>query len=78
MHVEGSVQLAVPGDGQLLCAGDPIVDGLACVLLHLNIVKLTEIAEPLDKLGGNTSVELLNVNVERVSMPLLLSSAEFS
>lgn len=58
MHVEGSVQLAVSGDGQLFCAGDPVIDGLTRVLLHLNVVKLAEIAEPLDELGGDASVEL--------------------
>lgn len=65
VHIEGSVQLTVSSDGQLFCAGDPVIDGLTSVLLHLNIVKLTEIAEPLDELGGNASVELLNIKVER-------------
>lgn len=65
VHVEGSVQLAVSGDGQLFCAGDPVIDGLTRVLLHLNVVKLAEIAEPLDELGGDASVELLNLKVER-------------
>lgn len=66
VHVEGSVQLTIPGDGQLFCAGNSIIDGLTRILLHLNIVKLTEIAEPLDELGGNASVELLNLNVEKM------------
>lgn len=65
VHVEGSVQLTVPGDGQLFCAGDSIIDGLARVLLHLNIVKLTEVAKPFDELGCDASVELLNLNVEK-------------
>lgn len=63
VHVQGPVQLTVSGYGQLFCAGDPVVDGLAGVLLHLNVVKLTEIAKPLDQLRGNASVELLNSNV---------------
>lgn len=65
VHVQGPVQLAVSGDGQLFRTGDPVVDGLTCVLLHLNVVKLTEIAEPLDELRGDASVELLNLNIER-------------
>lgn len=65
VHVQSPVQLAVPGDGQLLRAGDPIVDGLPGVLLHLNVVEFPEVAEPLNELGGNTSVELSNSNVDR-------------
>jgi hypothetical protein len=60
---------------------------LTRILLHLDIVKLTEIAEPLDELRGNASVELLNLNVgkktkQNVSTPMLSSplllSVEFS
>lgn len=78
VHVEGSVQLTVSGDGQLFGAGDPIVDGLTRILLHLNIVKLTEIAEPLDELGGNASVELLNLNVENGEHAAALLLADFA
>lgn len=78
VHVEGSVQFTVSGDGQLFCAGDPIIDGLTCVLLHLNVVKLTEIAEPFDELGGNASVELLNLNVENGEHATALLLADFA
>lgn len=78
VHVERSVQLTVSGDGQLICAGDPVVDGLTRILLHLNIVKLTEIAEPLDELGGNASVELLNLNVENGEHATALLLADFA
>lgn len=65
VHVQGPVQLTVSGYRQLLSARDPVVDGLPCVLLHLNVVKLTEIAKPLDELRGNASVELLNLNSKK-------------
>lgn len=65
VHVQSPVQLTVSGYGQLFSTGDSIVDGLPCILLHLNVVKLTEIAKPLDELRGNASVELLNLNSER-------------
>lgn len=65
VHVQSPVQLTVSGYRQLFSAGDSIVDGLTRVLLHLNVVKLTEIAKPLDELRGNASVELLNLNIER-------------
>lgn len=65
VHVQSSVQLTVSGYRQLFSTGDPIVDGLTRVLLHLNVVKLTEIAKPLDELRGDAPVELLNLNVEK-------------
>lgn len=65
VHVQSPVELTVSGYGQLFSTGDSIVDGLTCVLLHLNVVKLTEIAKPLDELRGNASVELLNLNIEK-------------
>lgn len=63
VHVQSPVQLTVSGYRQLFGTGDSIVDGLTRVLLHLNVVKLTEIAKPLDELRGNASVELSNLNV---------------
>lgn len=65
VHVQGPVQLTVSGYRQLLSARDPVVDGLPRILLHLNVVKLTEIAKPLDELRGNASVELLNLNSKK-------------
>lgn len=65
VHVQGPVQLTVSGYRQLLSACDPVVDGLPRILLHLNVVKLTEIAKPLDELRGNASVELLNLNSKK-------------
>ena len=58
MHVEGSEELAVAADTQLLAPGDSVVDGLAGELLHLDVVELPEVAEPLDQLGGYAAVEL--------------------
>lgn len=65
VHVQSPVQLTVSGYRQLFSTGDSVVDGLTRVLLHLNVVKLTEIAKPLDELRGNASVELSNLNVEK-------------
>lgn len=59
VHVESPVQLTVSGYRQLFSACYTIIDSLTCVLLHLNVVELTEIAKPLDELRGNASVELL-------------------
>lgn len=74
VHVQSPVQLTVSGYRQLLSARDPVVDGLPCILLHLNVVKLTEIAKPLDELRGNASVELLNSNSKKdKSTDILLS-----
>jgi hypothetical protein len=73
MHVQSPVELTVSGYGQLFRTGDPIVDGLTRILLHLNVVKLTEIAKPLDELGSNASVELLNLNVEKGKNIAILS-----
>lgn len=58
VHVEGSVEFTVPSDGQFISAGHPIIDGLPGILLHLDVVELSEVAEPLDELGGNAPVEL--------------------
>ncbi len=58
MHVEGSEELAVAADAQLLGSSDAVVDGLAGELLHLDVVKLPEVAEPLDQLGGYAAVKL--------------------
>ena len=41
-------------------------------------LKLTEIAEPLDELGGNASVELLNLNVENGEHAAALLLADFA
>lgn len=65
VHVEGPVQLTVSGYRQLFSACYPIIDGLTCILLHLNVVELTEIAKPLDELRGNASVELLKCKEEK-------------
>lgn len=58
MHVEGSEELAVSADAQLLCSGDSVIDGLPGKLLHLNVVELPEVAEPLYQLGSYAAVKL--------------------
>lgn len=58
VHVEGSEELAVPADAQLLSTSDAVVDGLPGEFLHLDVVELPEVAEPLDQLGGDAAVKL--------------------
>ena len=58
MHVEGSEELAVAADTQLLGSSGAVVDGLAGKLLHLDVVELPEVAEPFDQLGGYAAVKL--------------------
>jgi hypothetical protein len=58
VHVEGSVELAVTADAHLLHPGDTVVDGLPGKLLHLDVVELSEVTEPLDELGRDATVEL--------------------
>lgn len=59
MGAEGTEQLWVPGDGQVFHVVDSIHDGLPGGLLHLNVVELTKVAEPLDELGSNAAIELV-------------------
>lgn len=58
VHVEGSEELAVPADAQLLSTSDAVVDGLPGEFLHLDVVELPEVAEPLDQLGGYAPIKL--------------------
>ena len=58
VHVESSEQLTVPRDGQSFHLVHSIHNGLASKLLHLDVVELPEVTEPLDQLGGNTAIEL--------------------
>lgn len=50
VHVESAEKLAVPAHAQLLCPRHTVVDGLPSKFLHLDVVKLTEVTEPLDQL----------------------------
>ena len=58
VHVERPEELGVTAHRQLVCRGHPLVDRLPGELLHLNVVELPEVAEPLDQLGGDASIEL--------------------
>ena len=58
MHVEGSEQLRVSADGHVFHIPDPVHYGLAGKLLHLDVVKLPEVTEPLDELRGDAAIEL--------------------
>lgn len=58
MHVEGSEELGVAAHAQVLDAGGAVVDGLPGEFLHLDVVELPEVAEPLDELRGDAAVKL--------------------
>lgn len=58
VHVEGPEQLTVAADAELVRTGHPVVDGLPGELLHLDVVELPEVTEPLDQLRRDAAVEL--------------------
>lgn len=58
MHVEGTEKLRVPGDLEGASIHNALHQGLPGKLLHLDVVKLAEVAEPLDELGGDAAAEL--------------------
>lgn len=58
VHVERPEELGVAAHHQLLRGGHALVDGLPGELLHLDVVELPEVAEPLDQLGGDAAIEL--------------------
>lgn len=58
VEVEDPVQLAVHGHSEVLRVLDALTQCLPGVLLHLDVVELPEIGEPLDQLGGVVLVEL--------------------
>ena len=58
VHVERPEELGLAAHRQLLHAGHALVDGLPGELLHLDVVELPEVAEPLDQLRGDAAVEL--------------------
>lgn len=58
VHVQRPEELRVPADCDVFDIGDAVNDGLAGELLHLNVIKLPEVTEPLDQLRGDAAVEL--------------------
>ena len=58
VHVECPEQLWVPANCNVFHITDAVNDGLAGKLLHLDVVELPEVAEPLDQLRGDAAVEL--------------------
>ena len=47
VHVENSEEFHVPDDQEVFALVHAVADGLPGKLLHLDIVELTEVAEPL-------------------------------
>ena len=58
VHVQSPEQLRVPANCHVFDVTDAIDDGLAGKLLHLDVVELPEVTEPLDQLRGDAAVEL--------------------
>ena len=58
VHVQCPEQLWVPANCNVFDIADAVNDGLAGELLHLDVVELPEVTEPLDQLGGDAAVEL--------------------
>lgn len=58
VHVERPEEFCIPAHRQLLGCCHPLVDGLPGKLLHLDVVELPKVAEPLDQLWGDAPVKL--------------------
>jgi len=58
VHVEHPEEIGVAAHHQLVGGGHALVDALPGELLHLDVVELPEVAEPLDQLGGDAAVKL--------------------
>lgn len=58
MHVKSPEKLTVPAHAHLFYPCHAVVDGLPSEFLHLDVVELTEVAEPLDQLRCDAAVEL--------------------
>lgn len=65
MHVEGTEQLWLSGDGYVFHIVNAIYDGLTSKLLHLDVVELSEVTEPLDQLGRDAAIELKQGNIHK-------------
>ncbi len=58
VHVEGTEELGLSGDGYVFHIINAIYDGLTSELLHLDVVELSEVTEPLDQLWRDAAIEL--------------------
>lgn len=58
MHIESSKKFRVTENHQHFGIGDSIGNRLPGKLLHLDVIELAKVAEPLDHLGGDAAVEL--------------------
>lgn len=58
VHIESSKQFWVTENHQHFGICDTIWNRLPGKFLHLDVIELTKVAEPLDHLGGNAAVEL--------------------
>lgn len=62
MKIEHSEKLAISGHLQLLDVDHPVTESLSSELLHLYVIKLTEVAEPLDELRCGRARKLCSKN----------------
>lgn len=79
VHVEGTEELRLSADGYVLRILNPVDDGLTCKLLHLDVVKLPEITEPLDQLRRDAAVklEIKHTTVQSNNYNLIAHMVEF-
>lgn len=59
MDIKDPEELRVPGNNKITEFCNSFQESLPCKFFHLDIIKFTEIAEPLDELGGDTASKLL-------------------
>ncbi len=67
MHVEDTEELGLSGDGHVFHIINAVDDGLASELLHLDVVELSEVTEPLDQLWRDAAVELNTGDIRQMN-----------
>lgn len=60
MHVEHSVEFRVAGHAEIIGGRYSVVYGLPSEFLHLDVVELSEVTEPLDQLRRDAPGKLIN------------------
>jgi len=58
VHVQCPEELWVPANRNVFDVADSVNNGLAGKLLHLDVVELPEVTEPLDQLRCDAAIEL--------------------
>lgn len=64
MHVEGAEELGLSGDEYVFDIIHAVYDGLTSELLHLDVVELSKVTEPLYQLRRDAPVKLKHKECE--------------